>query len=329
MPAHCILRSALARAGSCLSLVLIAWLSTGAAMAQSLASQGFTYQGQLRNSGGLVSNLCDMQFSLWDAATLGNLIGGADEELAVPVSQGRFAVQLNELGQFGANPLNGQARWLRVDVRCVGDFSYVELAPRQPLAPSPYAFALPGVVPGVFGPTAGNSAGSYSLAAGRRSKAPNTGAFVWSDSTNADFSSTVDNQVAFRAANGMFIASDAGGAKAVPVGTRYRDNAIVAWARVTAGGTVDTNFNVASVTHPGAGRYTITLQTALQSGFSLMAVVTPEIDPDGLGNPPTGAANVRIPATNNVAAGNTFDVYMYNGNFNLVDNDFQVIVTGR
>jgi hypothetical protein len=34
-------------------------------------------------------------------------------------------------------------------------------------------------------------------------------------------------------------------------------------------------------------------------------------------------------ATNQVASGNTFDVYMYNGNYALVDNDFQVMVTGR
>ena len=43
----------------------------------------------------------------------------------------------------------------------------------------------------------------------------------------------------------------------------------------------------------------------------------------------TLAANVRIASTNTVAAGNTFDVYMYNGAFNAVDNDFYVIVTGR
>jgi hypothetical protein len=54
-----------------------------------------------------------------------------------------------------------------------------------------------------------------------------------------------------------------------------------------------------------------------------------ETDPDGAGNPPTGAANVRLVATNQVAAGNTFDVFIYNGSFALVDNDFQVLVTGR
>jgi hypothetical protein len=174
-----------------------------------------------------------------------------------------------------------------------------------------------------------NSAGSFSMAAGRRAKAVNTGSFVWADSTNADFSSTADNQFSIRATNGMFIANDAGGAKVVPVGTRYRDNSIVAWARVTAAGGLDTNFNVASVTRVSTGRYNITLNSSLSSGFSLVPVVTVETDPDGMGNVPVGAANVRLVATNQVAAGNTFEVYIYNGNFALVDNDFQVLVTGR
>jgi hypothetical protein len=176
-----------------------------------------------------------------------------------------------------------------------------------------------------------NSAGAFSMAAGRRAKAVNTGSFVWADSTNADFSSTADNQFSIRAANGMFIANDAGGAKVVPVGTRYRDNAIVAWARVTAAGGLDSNFNVASVTRVSTGLYRFTLNSSLSSGFSLVPIVTPEIDPVVVDPPtaPTGAANVRLVATNQVAAGNTFDVYIYNGNFALVDNDFQVLVTGR
>lgn len=170
---------------------------------------------------------------------------------------------------------------------------------------------------------------SFSFAAGRRAVANHVGSFIWADSTNADFSSTADNQFSIRATNGFFIANDAGGAKVVPVGTRYRDNAIVAWARVTSNGALDTNFNVASVTRVSTGRYSFTLNSALNSGFSLIPVVTPEIDPDGLNNVPVGAANVRIPATNQVASGSTFEVYMYNGNFQLVDNDFQVLVTGR
>jgi hypothetical protein len=50
-----------------------------------------------------------------------------------------------------------------------------------------------------------NQATNYALAAGRRAKANHTGSFVWADSTDADFSSTGTDQVAFRAAGGVWL----------------------------------------------------------------------------------------------------------------------------
>jgi hypothetical protein len=383
-----------------------------------LAGTGFTYQGQLKKANGLVNAVCDFQFSLWDDVSAGVQLGSTQSIAGVNVSAGLFTVQLNGAGQFGPAAFNSQGRWVQVGVKCAGDAVFATLSPRQPLTPTPYALALPGLrteqsatspsiiggadgntvtsgavgavvsgggassffqtvtddygtIGGGRGNTAGNnsgttsdalgatvgggegniatgtyatipgglsnSAGAFSMAAGRRAKAVNTGSFVWADSTNADFSSTADNQFSIRAANGMFIANNAGGSKVVPIGTRYRDNAIVAWARVTATAGLDTNFNVASVarctnnasTIIPAGCYRLTLNSSLSSGFSLVPIVTVETDPDGMGNPPVGAANVRMVATNQVAAGNTFDVYIYNGSFALVDNDFQVLVTGR
>jgi hypothetical protein len=47
--------------------------------------------------------------------------------------------------------------------------------------------------------------GDYSFAAGRRAKALHAGAFVWGDSTNADFSSTAGNQFLVRAGGGVGI----------------------------------------------------------------------------------------------------------------------------
>jgi hypothetical protein len=390
----------------------------GAAGPQALAGTGFTYQGQLKKANGLVNAVCDFQFSLWDDVSAGVQLGSTQSIAGVNVSAGLFTVQLNGAGQFGPAAFNSQGRWVQVGVKCAGDAVFATLSPRQPLTPTPYALALPGLrteqsatspsiiggadgntvtsgavgavvsgggassffqavtddygtIGGGRGNTAGNnsgttsdalgatvgggegniatgtyatipgglsnSAGAFSMAAGRRAKAVNTGSFVWADSTNADFSSTADNQFSIRAANGMFIANNAGGSKVVPIGTRYRDNAIVAWARVTATAGLDTNFNVASVarctnnasTIIPAGCYRLTLNSSLSSGFSLVPIVTVETDPDGMGNPPVGAANVRMVATNQVAAGNTFEVYIYNGSFALVDNDFQVLVTGR
>ncbi|HSU55625.1 MAG TPA: tail fiber domain-containing protein, partial [Candidatus Dormibacteraeota bacterium] len=50
-----------------------------------------------------------------------------------------------------------------------------------------------------------NAATSYAFAAGRRAKANHTGAFVWADSTDADFASTGNNQFLIRAAGGVGI----------------------------------------------------------------------------------------------------------------------------
>jgi trimeric autotransporter adhesin len=48
-----------------------------------------------------------------------------------------------------------------------------------------------------------NSATNFALAAGRRAQANHTGAFVWADSTIADFASTADNQFLIRASGGL------------------------------------------------------------------------------------------------------------------------------
>jgi len=57
-------------------------------------------------------------------------------------------------------------------------------------------------VPGGYDNTA---SGQYSFAAGRRARANHDGAFVWGDSTNADFASTAVNQFLIRANNGVGI----------------------------------------------------------------------------------------------------------------------------
>ena len=52
--------------------------------------------------------------------------------------------------------------------------------------------------------------GDYSFAGGRRAKALNPGAFVWSDSQNADFTSTASNQFNIRAGGGVRIVTAVG-----------------------------------------------------------------------------------------------------------------------
>jgi hypothetical protein len=52
----------------------------------------------------------------------------------------------------------------------------------------------------------------YSLAAGRRAQAIHVGAFVWADSTNADFTSASDDEFAVRAGGGVRLETDGAGA---------------------------------------------------------------------------------------------------------------------
>ncbi len=69
---------------------------------------------------------------------------------------------------------------------------------------------------------AGNTAGGdYSFAAGYRAKATHQGSFVWGDSTNADISSTADNQFVARASGGV---------------TLYTNSTLTAGVSVAAGG---------------------------------------------------------------------------------------------
>ena len=66
--------------------------------------------------------------------------------------------------------------------------------------------------------------GQYSLAAGRRAQAVHDGAFVYADSTAADFASTGNNQFAVRASGGYRLVSNAGqtaGVSLPPGGTSW------------------------------------------------------------------------------------------------------------
>jgi hypothetical protein len=71
-------------------------------------------------------------------------------------------------------------------------------------------------VPGGYGNTA---QGDYSFAAGRRAKANHQGAFVWADSTDADFASTTNDQFLVRASGGVVLNALAGGLRLEPDAT--------------------------------------------------------------------------------------------------------------
>src|SRR5512136_2365577 len=89
------------------ALVLLLVLSTSLLMAQGPETSGsvtlapdaalgtaFTYQGELRRNGAVVSDTCQMAFRLYDDATAGSQVGAAIT-LPVAVGAGRFTVLLD------------------------------------------------------------------------------------------------------------------------------------------------------------------------------------------------------------------------------------------
>jgi hypothetical protein len=105
---------------------------------QPVLAQGtaFTYQGRLVDNGRTASGSFDLQFSLWNAATLGGQIGGMVTVAPVTVSNGVFTVTLD----FGPEAFNGDNRWLEIAVRPSRSVvPHTPLRPRQPLTPAPYA----------------------------------------------------------------------------------------------------------------------------------------------------------------------------------------------
>ena len=182
--------------------------------------------------------------------------------------------------------------------------------------------SLYATIPGGHDNEVGDNA-SYAFAAGRHAKANHQGTFVWADSTDADVGSTTNDEFAVRAAEGVRIVSEAGPAKTIEKGRRFKDNAIIAWGRVRFDGNLDSEFGVTSVTKVGTGRYDVVLNAKAANNSSLIPVVSPEID-----NQPSSAGSVRI-ASYNTTGLNAFSVYMNNGTFAAVDDDFTFIVTGR
>jgi hypothetical protein len=94
----------------------------------------FTYQGQLSAGGTPANGNYDLRFALYDAVTNGNAIGFPQNNAAVAVSNGLFAVALD----FGSI-FTGTNYWLDISVCPTGETNFTELFPRQPILPAPYA----------------------------------------------------------------------------------------------------------------------------------------------------------------------------------------------
>ena len=117
------------------------------------------------------------------------------------------------------------------------------------------------------------------------------------------------------------------GATPIAIGDRYRDNGIVAWAKISSGGgsfSISSEFGVALATKDaGVGSYTIALDASSAGAAYLIPMAVAEIDTQ-----PNSAAGLRIVSVNQVDA-STFQVFINNGNGTPVDNDFVFMVTAR
>lgn len=93
----------------------------------------FTYQGRLLDGSLPATGNYDLEFRLFDAEIGGSDLG-VQARPGVPVANGIFTVRLDFGTQF-----NGDPRWLAISIRQVGEPTFINLTPRQPLTSSPYA----------------------------------------------------------------------------------------------------------------------------------------------------------------------------------------------
>jgi hypothetical protein len=128
-------------AGRLAIFTILCWLAAfPVRAADTVLGTGFSYQGQLRTSGALVSATCDFQFSLWDQSSSGIQKGATQTVTGVAVTGGLFTTTVNSGNQFGASAFVGQARWLAIGVRCPTNVgSYIPLLPRTALGVNPFA----------------------------------------------------------------------------------------------------------------------------------------------------------------------------------------------
>jgi hypothetical protein len=130
-----------------LALVVGCGLGVGAPTSRAAdIGTAFTYQGNLENVDGPVTDTCDFRFGLWDAAAGGNQQGASPQpKIGVAVTGGVFTVPDLD---FGVGAINGAARWLEIEVQCPPDVGFTLLLPRVELTPAPHAIrAAVGVGP--------------------------------------------------------------------------------------------------------------------------------------------------------------------------------------
>lgn len=112
---------------------------TISAITASAQTTAFTYQGRLTDGANPANGAFDMEFRLFDLATVGtgNQQGPTVTRLNVMVTAGTFSVQLD----FGVCTVcfPGAKRYLEISVKPAGDPAFTTLSPRQQILSAPYS----------------------------------------------------------------------------------------------------------------------------------------------------------------------------------------------
>ena len=110
----------------------VALLPLAASAVDIPAGTAFSFQGQYTRDGEPLNETCQVTFRLYDAE-LGGVQIGTDLVQQATFEAGLLSVSLD----FGAQAFGGYARWLELELLCVGDGSATVLAPRQRIQPVP------------------------------------------------------------------------------------------------------------------------------------------------------------------------------------------------
>ena len=147
----------------------------------------FTYQGRLNDGSIAATGVYDLRFTIYDALTGGSAVSGPVTNSATSVSNGLFTATLD----FGAGIFTGVGRWLEIGVRTnSGGPAFTILAPRQPVAPAPYAVFAGNVnASGISGTISYNllapGAAASNLQASGQSPVPSGGMILSSNSNDS------------------------------------------------------------------------------------------------------------------------------------------------
>ena len=104
-------------------------------------------------------------------------------------------------------------------------------------------------------------------------------------------------------------------------GGYYRDNSIIAWARISSVGTVTPSFGVDSVSKIATGHYLVDIARALAS-TRIIPIAVAEVDKQ-----PQDLTNMRIASVNQLRTG-VFEIFVNDGSGRPVDNDVLFIAAG-